>query len=226
MLADQKSVAAETGKAPAEIPDDPANERFAGRAGEAAGDAGNIGKGRAGPFPPPPACATWRCWRRFIPAACASASCAACARRTLTGASGSCACAARAKRSGWCPLANRRWKAIQNYWAVLKQPPSGPSPVFLRGDQKSRAAQAAATVPAPEAIPGHCRTRSGPDAAQAAAQLRHAPAGCGRGSAECAGTAWPRPPGHHADLHARDHRALEKSLRRGASPGVSASVSD
>jgi integrase len=66
-------------------------------------------KKRSGPphFQPPCACATWRCWRRFIPAACASANCAACGRRTLTGASGSFACAARAKRNGSCPLANR-----------------------------------------------------------------------------------------------------------------------
>ena len=132
----------------------------------------------------------------------------------------------KGKKERLVPIGEPAWKAIQNYWGVLKHPPVRPVIGFFRGDQEGRAAQAAATFAPPETIPGHRRTRPGPDAAQAAAQLRHASAGRGRGFAERAGVARPRPPGHHADLHARHHRTLEKSLRRGASTGVSGSVSD
>jgi integrase/recombinase XerC len=37
----------------------------------------------------------------------------------------------KGKKERLVPIGEPAWKAIQNYWSVLKQPPSGPAPVFL-----------------------------------------------------------------------------------------------
>jgi integrase/recombinase XerC len=37
----------------------------------------------------------------------------------------------KGKKERLVPIGEPAWKAIQNYWAVLKNPPSGPSPVFF-----------------------------------------------------------------------------------------------
>ena len=36
----------------------------------------------------------------------------------------------KGKKERLVPIGEPAWKAIQNYWSVLKQPPSGPAPVF------------------------------------------------------------------------------------------------
>ncbi len=56
------------------------------------------------------------------------------------------------------------------------------------------------------------------DAAFAAAQLRHAPAGPRRRHPQRAGTAGPQEPGDDADLHARQHHGPARSVRAGAPP--------
>ena len=128
----------------------------------------------------------------------------------------------KGKKERLVPVGEPALKAIQNYWAKLLEPPAGMQPVFRADTQQGRAAVAAATVAAAEKLSDHRRPGSGPDAAQAAAQLRDASAGCRRGFAQRAGTARPRAPHHDAGLHARHDRAVEKGLRRGASAGVSA----
>ena len=129
----------------------------------------------------------------------------------------------KGKKERLVPVGEPALRAIQNYWSTLKQPPAGLSPVFFAETQKARAAEPAPAFAAVETISRHRRTRSGPDAAQAAAQLRDAPAGRGRGFAQRAGTARPRASHHHPDLYARDDGAVEEGLRRGASAGVSGS---
>ena len=128
----------------------------------------------------------------------------------------------KGKKERLVPIGEPALQAIENYWSTLKQPPSGPVAGVFRGNEKRRAAPAGPVVTALETISGHRRSRSGPDAAQAAAQLRDAPAGRGRGFAERAGIARPRASGHDAGLHPRHHRAVEESLRRSTSAGVAA----
>ncbi len=101
-------------------------------------------KGRAGRFRRRFVRAMSRCWRRFIPAACASASCAACAWKTLISTSKSCAFAAREKRSGWCRLARRHWRRFKIIGVSLLEPPVGVQPVFRADTQQGRAAVAVA----------------------------------------------------------------------------------
>jgi integrase/recombinase XerC len=43
----------------------------------------------------------------------------------------------KGKKERLVPIGEPAWKAIQNYWAVLKQPPSGPSPVFFAETKKA-----------------------------------------------------------------------------------------
>ena len=43
----------------------------------------------------------------------------------------------KGKKERLVPIGEPAWKAIQNYWAVLKQPPSGPAPVFLAETKKA-----------------------------------------------------------------------------------------
>ena len=43
----------------------------------------------------------------------------------------------KGKKERLVPIGEPAWKAIQNYWAVLKQPPSGPGPVFLAETAKA-----------------------------------------------------------------------------------------
>lgn len=42
----------------------------------------------------------------------------------------------KGKKERLLPIGEPAWKAIQNYWAGLKQPPSGPAPVFLAETRK------------------------------------------------------------------------------------------
>jgi integrase/recombinase XerC len=42
----------------------------------------------------------------------------------------------KGKKERLVPIGEPAWKAIQSYWAVLKQPPSGPAPVFLAETRK------------------------------------------------------------------------------------------
>jgi integrase/recombinase XerC len=43
----------------------------------------------------------------------------------------------KGKKERLVPIGEPAWKAIQNYWALLKQPPSGPSPVFFAETKKA-----------------------------------------------------------------------------------------
>ena len=43
----------------------------------------------------------------------------------------------KGKKERLVPIGEPAWKAIQNYWAVLKHPPSGPAPVFLAETRKA-----------------------------------------------------------------------------------------
>jgi integrase/recombinase XerC len=43
----------------------------------------------------------------------------------------------KGKKERLVPIGEPAWKAIQNYWAVLKHPPSGPSPVFFAETKKA-----------------------------------------------------------------------------------------
>jgi integrase/recombinase XerC len=43
----------------------------------------------------------------------------------------------KGKKERLVPIGEPAWKAIQNYWAGLKQPPSGPAPVFLAETKKT-----------------------------------------------------------------------------------------
>jgi integrase/recombinase XerC len=43
----------------------------------------------------------------------------------------------KGKKERLVPIGEPAWKAIQNYWAVLKQPPSGPASVFLAETKKA-----------------------------------------------------------------------------------------
>ncbi len=43
----------------------------------------------------------------------------------------------KGKKERLVPVGEPAWKAIQNYWAVLRQPPSGPAPVFLAETRKA-----------------------------------------------------------------------------------------
>ncbi|HEV2437969.1 MAG TPA: tyrosine recombinase XerC [Verrucomicrobiae bacterium] len=43
----------------------------------------------------------------------------------------------KGKKERLVPIGEPAWKAVQNYWAVLKQPPSGPAPVFLAETRKA-----------------------------------------------------------------------------------------
>ncbi|MGH7993971.1 MAG: tyrosine recombinase XerC [Limisphaerales bacterium] len=43
----------------------------------------------------------------------------------------------KGKKERLVPIGEPAWKAIQNYWAGLKQPPSGPAPVFLAETKKA-----------------------------------------------------------------------------------------
>ena len=43
----------------------------------------------------------------------------------------------KGKKERLVPIGEPAWKAIQNYWAVLKQPPSGPTPVFFAETKKA-----------------------------------------------------------------------------------------
>ncbi|HUA37497.1 MAG TPA: tyrosine recombinase XerC [Candidatus Sulfopaludibacter sp.] len=43
----------------------------------------------------------------------------------------------KGKKERLVPIGEPAWKAIQNYWAALKQPPSGPAPVFLTETKKA-----------------------------------------------------------------------------------------
>ena len=126
----------------------------------------------------------------------------------------------KGKKERLVPIGETALKTIESYWSTLKLPPSGAVTGVFRGNEKGRAAATGSIVPPLETISGHCRAGSRPDPAQVAAQLRDAPAGCGRGFAERAGIARPRASRHDAGLHPRHHRAVEESLRRRASAGV------
>jgi integrase/recombinase XerC len=43
----------------------------------------------------------------------------------------------KGKKERLVPIGEPAWKAIQNYWAVLKLPPSGPAPVFFAETKKA-----------------------------------------------------------------------------------------
>ena len=43
----------------------------------------------------------------------------------------------KGKKERLVPIGEPAWKAIQNYWAVLKHPPSGPAPVFFAETKKA-----------------------------------------------------------------------------------------
>jgi integrase/recombinase XerC len=43
----------------------------------------------------------------------------------------------KGKKERLVPIGEPAWKAIQNYWTVLKQPPSGPAPVFFAETKKA-----------------------------------------------------------------------------------------
>ena len=43
----------------------------------------------------------------------------------------------KGKKERLVPIGEPAWKAIQNYWGALKQPPAGPSPVFLAETKKA-----------------------------------------------------------------------------------------
>ena len=43
----------------------------------------------------------------------------------------------KGKKERLVPIGEPAWKAIQNYWGVLKHPPSGPSPVFFAETKKA-----------------------------------------------------------------------------------------
>ena len=43
----------------------------------------------------------------------------------------------KGKKERLLPIGEPAWKAIQNYWAVLKHPPSGPAPVFFAETKKA-----------------------------------------------------------------------------------------
>jgi len=43
----------------------------------------------------------------------------------------------KGKKERLVPIGEPAWKAIQNYWALLKRPPSGPAPVFLTETKKA-----------------------------------------------------------------------------------------
>jgi len=82
-----------------------------------------------------------------------------------------------------------------------------------RGHEQGRAAVAVATVAPVEKLSHHRRAGSGADAAQAAAQLRHAPAGRGRRPAQRAGTARSREPRHDPDSEDACHQDRTSASR-------------
>lgn len=43
----------------------------------------------------------------------------------------------KGKKERLVPIGEPAWKAIQNYWALLKHPPSGPAPVFFAESKKA-----------------------------------------------------------------------------------------
>ncbi len=43
----------------------------------------------------------------------------------------------KGKKERLVPIGEPAWKAIQNYWDVLKQPPSGPAPIFFTETKKA-----------------------------------------------------------------------------------------
>jgi integrase/recombinase XerC len=43
----------------------------------------------------------------------------------------------KGKKERLVPIGEPAWKAIQNYWGALKQPPSGPAPVFFTETKKA-----------------------------------------------------------------------------------------
>lgn len=43
----------------------------------------------------------------------------------------------KGKKERLVPIGEPAWKAIQNYWSALKQPPAGPSPVFFAETKKA-----------------------------------------------------------------------------------------
>jgi integrase/recombinase XerC len=43
----------------------------------------------------------------------------------------------KGKKERLVPIGEPAWKAIQNYWSALKQPPSGPAPVFFAETRKA-----------------------------------------------------------------------------------------
>ena len=126
----------------------------------------------------------------------------------------------KGKKERLVPIGRPALMAIQDYWNTFKQPPGGRGAGFLAETKKRAPLGPVPACAAVETIPRHRRTGSRLDAAQAAAQLRDASAGCGRGFAERAGTARPRASRHDAGLHARHDGAVEKGLRRGASAGL------
>jgi len=126
----------------------------------------------------------------------------------------------KGKKERLVPIGQPALQAIENYWSTLKRPPAGPAPVFFAETKTAAPLQPVQLSRRLKQYLAIAGLDPGPDAAQAAAQLRDASAGRGRGFAERAGIARPRAPGHDAGLYPRHHRAIEESLRRSASPGV------
>ena len=118
----------------------------------------------------------------------------------------------KGKKERQVPIGRPALMAIQDYWNTFKQPPEGASPVFLRKPKNARRSGLVQLCSEVETIPRHRRAGSGSDAPQAAAQLCDASVGRGRGSAQCAGTAWPRASRYDPSLHARHNGTVEKSL--------------
>ena len=123
------------------------------------------------------------------------------------------------------PIGEPALAAIKSYWELLGLAARRRFARLSEQAGKSGPRLRAPVAASPQEIPCHRRPGPPPDTAQAAAQLRHAPARRRRRPAQRPGTPGPRAPGHHPGLYPPQHRAPQARLRPGPSEGV-ASISN
>ena len=127
------------------------------------------------------------------------------------------ACAAKAARNARCHTARRPRRRSQKYLAARARPSRASAPLFVnhRGTRLSdRGAR--------EIVKFYARMIAGrrvAASAQLAPRLCDAPAGRRRRSARDSGTAGPRAPGNHAEVHAGVADGFDGGVRPGAPEG-------
>lgn len=126
----------------------------------------------------------------------------------------------KGKKERLVPISKTALAAIESYWAMLPDRPTGAMPVFL-SETKRR------TPLSPLMLARRLKKYlmlAGLDPALTPHKLRHSyathllDAGADLRST---GTAGPRAPGDDPGVHARHHGTVEASLRKGPSPGLS-----